>query len=411
MVEVAGTAVICGLMKFAAHAKDLRFSTNPTNHPAIIQTRNMRLAVVGLGGTGSAAARFLARAGHEVTAFEQFQLGHTRGSSHGESRIIRYTYPDEFHTRLMAEAYPLWEELQVEAGEELFVRCGGLLMGPPGHPRLTETRAALEAAGLGYEILSPAETAERFPAVRLEPAEVALFQEASGFLRSTSCVLANARLAREAGAQLRANTPVTGIRQEGEKVLVSTANGEERFDRAVVTAGPWIGQLLRNLGVPLTVEQRQVVYMGIERNVENFEPERLPIWIDAEALTYGFPSDGRVPGVKMASHVLGAPLDPDREDRPLDLENLEFVKAYAARRFPDLNQDVEMALACLYTMTPDENFIVDTVPGMPNVTLVSGCSGHGFKFTVLLGKIAATMATGGTYPHDLSPWALGRFTA
>jgi monomeric sarcosine oxidase len=369
----------------------------------------MHLAVIGLGGTGSATARFLAGAGHDVTAFEQFQLGHTRGSSHGESRIIRYTYPDAFHTRMMAEAYPLWAELQAQAGEELFVRCGGLLLGPPDHRDLLGTKTALEGAGLRYEILSPTEAARRFPAVHLGDGEVALFQEGSGFLRSTSCVLANARLAREAGAELRVNTAVEEIRQEGQKVVVTTAGGEERFDRAVVTAGAWMGRLLRNLGVPLTVEQRQVVYLGIERNPENFQPDRLPIWIDAEELTYGFPSDGRVPGVKLASHVLGASFDPNREDRPLIPEDLDVVKAYAERRFPDLNQNVQMATACLYTMTPDENFIVDTVPGMPNVTLVSGCSGHGFKFTVLLGKIAAMMTTGGRYPWDLSPWRLARF--
>jgi monomeric sarcosine oxidase len=374
---------------------------------------SLRIAVIGIGGTGSAALRHLAKAGHTAVGFEQFSLGHGYGSSHGESRIIRYTYPDRLYTVMMGDAYPLWAELEAEANEELFVRCGGLLLGSPDHPRLTQTVDALDEQGLAYEWLLPEPLAERFPAMRLEPGEGALFQKESGFLRSTRCVLANARLAQQYGAEIRQGVRVEEIRRlvDGTLTVRDTQSNESVFDRVIVTAGAWMGKLLMQLGMPLSVEQRQVLYMEIARNEAHFEPQSLPVWIDATAMTYGFPKDGVVPGIKMASHLLGASLDPDRQERIPDPAITQEMQAYARRRFPDVSGAVNLEVACLYTLTPDEHFILDQVPELPGVYLVSGCSGHGFKFTVLLGEIAARAVTGGEYPRDLSRFALSRFTS
>ncbi len=408
----------------------------------------MRIAVIGIGGTGSAAARFLASAGNEVVGFEQFRLGHERGSSHGESRIIRYTYPDPFYTQLMSEAYPLWAALEAEAGKELFVRCGGLYFGRADHRDLDAVAEALGVCGLPFEDLTPREVGARFPAFRLGPSERAIFQEASGFLRATRCVLANARLARARGATIREETAVRAVEpigggSRGVEVRIEgggaardaggaqdAAGGETlRFDAAIVTAGPWMGRLLARLGLPLTVTQQEIVYLRVARNAERFAPARFPVWIDAGALMYGIPMDGRVEGVKVGAHHLGAVVDPDGPPRAVEEAAVRAVAAYAAERFPDLAAEATHAQACLYTNTPDEDFIVDHVPGAPNIWLVSGCSGHGFKFTVLLGKIAAELATDGEVrgagtvspgagraaslgpPHsrDLARFALARF--
>jgi glycine/D-amino acid oxidase-like deaminating enzyme len=383
----------------------------------------MRIAVIGIGGTGSAAARFLASAGHEVVGFEQFRLGHERGSSHGESRIIRYTYPDPFYTRLMRDAYPLWAALEAEAREELFVRCGGLYFGRADHRDLDAVAEALGACGLPFEDLTPREVGARYPAFRLGPNERAIFQEASGFLRATRCVLANARLARARGATIHEETVVRAVEPiggggRGAEVRIERggavgaiegggavrgsggaragANGETlRFDAAIVTAGPWMGRLLARLGLPLTVTRQEIVYLRVARNAERFAPARFPVWIDAGALMYGIPMDGRVDGVKVGAHHLGAVVDPDRRPSAVEEAAVRRVAAYAAERFPDLAAEATHTQACLYTNTPDEDFIVDRVPGAPDIWLVSGCSGHGFKFTVLLGKIAAELATEG----------------
>ncbi|MCC2667852.1 MAG: Glycine/D-amino acid oxidase (deaminating) [Armatimonadetes bacterium] len=369
----------------------------------------MRVAVVGVGGTGSAALRFLAQAGHEAVGFEQFRAGHDRGSSHGESRIIRYTYPDLLYTQMMADAYPLWGELEEAAGEELFVRCGGLMFGPEGHPRLGATETVLAACRLPFERLTPERVSERFPAVRLEPGETAIFQRETGFLRASRCVLANVRLALEQGATLREETPVLGITSRKDEVLVETAAGTEAFDRLILTAGPWMGRLASSLSLPLCVTRQQVVYLHIARRPETFAPGIFPVWIDAGVRYYGFPSDGVISGVKLAAHQPGIEVDPDQVNRAVDETYIREAVRLATRRFPDLAPAITAANTCLYTSTPDEHFILDRLHGLPNVWLASGCSGHGFKFTVLLGKIAADLATGGAYGRDLSRFSATRF--
>ena len=374
-------------------------------------TSSMKVAVIGIGGTGSAAARFLARAGHEVVGFEQFTVGHVWGSSHGESRIIRYTYADEVYTRMMGEAYPLWRELEAEAGADLLARTGGLFFGAWGSPVVASAQAALDGARVPYERLDAAQARSRFPALRLADTEAALFQPDMGFLRATDCVRANARLARGWGADLREETPVRDVSQQGDKVVVTTEAGvSEVFDRAVVTAGPWMGRLLAALPLPLRVTRQEVVYLQPEAGRErDFEADRLPVWIDADANVYGFPSDGRIAGVKLASHALGQDADPDAPRRPPDEAYQQQMADYAAGRFAGLSRRVTHAQTCLYTNTPNEDFLIGPVPTMPLVWLVSGCSGHGFKFTVLLGRIAAEAATSGVMPPYLSRFALSAF--
>lgn len=369
----------------------------------------MKIAVIGIGGSGSAALRFLARAGHEAVGFEQFGIGHDRGSSHGHSRIIRRTYPDAFHTRMMARSYELWKELLDESGEDLFVRCGGLTFGPEGDWGVESTRLALEENGVAYEILSRDETAARFPALDIGHGARALFQADSGFLRATECVLAQARLAKAAGALLHEHAEVRHLQEQEDGVLVSTEGTTELFDAVVVTAGPWMGKLLAPLRLPLRTELRQVIYAGIARNAENFLPATLPVWIGESEEYYGFPSDGRLPGMKFAHHHAGMGFDPDRADRPLMDGLLEKAMRHIVQRFPDLSGEILSAQSCIYTLTPDERFILDFAPGSQRIVVCSGCSGHGFKFTILLGEIAARLATGKGREQGPAEWRAGRF--
>ncbi|MBC8137419.1 MAG: N-methyl-L-tryptophan oxidase [Fibrella sp.] len=370
----------------------------------------MKIAVVGVGGTGSAACRHLAKAGHIVVGYEQYRVGHTRGSSHGESRIIRHTYSDPLFTQMMGDAYPLWAALEEEAREELFVKCGGVLIAPQGHQDLRETLASIESVGLPFEELTADETRSRFPAFRLEPDEIALYQRDSGFLRATRCVQAQARIAEARGARIREETRVSEIVSRSGKPVVRTDCGDEEcFDGVIVTAGAWMGKLLHHLKLPLSVERRQVVYLKIARSPEHFTPERFPIWIDARTLYYGFPADGVVDGIKLASHIAGDMVDPDADRREPEANIVVEAAAIAARRFPDVSDQASFTQVCLYTNTVSEDFVMDYAPDLPNVYLVSGCSGHGFKFTVLLGKIAADRVTGGMYGRDLSRFALSCF--
>ena len=370
----------------------------------------MRVAVIGLGGTGSAAARFLAAAGHSVVAYEQFAVGHARGSSHGESRIIRKTYPDSFLTAMMIEAYDLWADLESAARAELFVRTGGLYFGPRDLAELHAVETALVEQSVPFSILSPADVASRFPAIRLASNEVAIHQSDSGFLRASRVVAANVALAKHHGAAVRENSPVVAIENRGASVVVTPENGTaETFDTAVITAGPWTQKMLAMESIPLRVSRQEIAYLALGANTDRFSPSRCPVWIDANTHHYGFPSDGQIAGIKIALHHPGPTFDPNEPDRPVDPAATAALVEYAARRLPDLAPRVVFSEGCLYTNTPDEQFVIDAAPGLRNVWVVTGCSGHGFKFTVLLGKIAAELATQSGPARDLSRFGLARF--
>jgi sarcosine oxidase len=369
-----------------------------------------RMAVLGAGGVGSAAARFLAREGHDVTVLEQFEPDHDRGSSHGTSRIIRKTYTDGFYTGLMGAAYPLWDELEREAGEPLFARTGGLFFGPAEHPELVAIRRALAENGVPFEELDPAACARRFPRLRLLPGESGVFEREAGFLRASACVRANLRLATAHGARVRARATVEGITPGAGGITLALAGGDTlSVDRLIVAAGPWTGRLLsRFVSLPFTVTRQTWCHFEPEGAVEEFSAERFPVWIDFATNFYGFPHDGQAPGVKVAWHERGTPTDPDRVDRELHESDREPLRRYRAEHLPGLSARVALEKVCLYTMTPDADFVVDHLPVEPRITLVGGLSGHGFKFTVLLGRIAAWMATDQRVPWELSRFSLAR---
>jgi monomeric sarcosine oxidase len=372
----------------------------------------MRIAIIGIGGTGSACARHLAKLGHDVLMLEQFTLDHDQGSSFGHSRIIRRTYPDLLYTRMMNQAYPLWEELERESGEPLFVKSGGVYFGREGHPDIDLVANALEQTKTPCESLGPREFNARFPGFRLLEGERAIFQADSGFLRASACVRAQVRLALEAGAHLVENCRVLEIEREVGLNVISERQGkrlEHAVDRVVVTAGPWIERLVPELAGKLHVTRQQYAYLRIARNADRFVPGRFPVWIDAGKASggemYGFPSDGRIEGIKFAAHIEGIAVDPDSVSRDVDETALGVLRAYAAQRMPDLSPEVAHAQTCLYTNTRDKDFVIGEQRGIVHV---SGCSGHGFKFTVLLGQIAAKLALGENPGLDLSRFSAGR---
>ncbi|CAF0963462.1 unnamed protein product [Adineta steineri] len=372
----------------------------------------MKIAVVGLGGTGSAALRFLACAGHQAIGYEQFHIGHENGSSHGESRIIRYTYPDLLYTQMMSDSYKLWSELEKEADEELFVRCGGLYFGDKNDEDVRITEQSLIDTNLPYDRLTAKQTQEKYPAFHLQSNEAAIYQKDSGFLRATRCVQANIRLAKTHGAIIHEETKVQGIYTKENKTFIQTSSGEEEYDRVIVTAGPWMNSLFENLNLPLTPTRQQIVYLNINDHEEYFQANgTFPVWIDATENLYGFPSDGQIVGIKLAYHHCGEAIkDLDAERAPVDENYLDEIRRYAKRRFPNLGTDVTYSQTCVYTNTPNHDFIIDQVPDQSNVFLVSGCSGHGFKFTVLLGKIISMLATDDNgYERDLTRFKISSF--
>jgi sarcosine oxidase len=365
--------------------------------------------VLGMGVMGSATAYHLARDGKRVLGLEQFERDHRMGSSYGESRIIRYAYDHPIYIEMAKAAYPMWHALQEESGRELMVHTGGLDFGPADYPSLVATRDNLAGANIPYEWLSPAEVAERFPQFVLSDDMRAVYQPDAASLLASRCVIAQVELAQKHGAVIHFNTPVIRIEPQHESVRVHTAAGAYEARSLVVTAGAWAGKVLSTTGLVLPVQPtREEIVFFDPPETALFQPEHFPVFIShGDTYHYGLPNvDGN--GVKVGIHKRNEPVDPDTCKRTADDEYIQHMRGFMQTYIPRGVGRVNEARICLYTMTPDEHFIIDRHPAYPHIVLGAGFSGHGFKFGPLIGRILADLATHGTTSSDTSLFAANR---
>ena len=369
------------------------------------------VAVIGLGATGSAALHQLAKRGLRVVGFEQFAPGHDRGSSHGETRIIRLGYFEHpSYVPLVRAAIPLWRALERESGQALLHVTGILEMGAPDGTLVAGTLRAAQAHGLAHEVLDAANVMGRFPAFRLPPHFVGVFQPEGGILAAELAIQAQLALAAAAGAEVRTNETVRAIEPTAAGVRVITERDAIDAGQVVVAAGPWVKQLLPDLSVPLRVT-RQVVGWFEPAEAALLARERCPVYLieNDAGVFYGFPA-GPKPGVKFAKHHHGdETVDPAGPARPVDDADVALLRAALAAHVPAANGRLVEAQTCRYTMTPDGDFILDRLPGAPAILVASPCSGHGFKFAPVIGDILADLATRGATRHDTSRFRLARF--
>jgi sarcosine oxidase len=351
--------------------------------------------VVGAGATGSAAARALGARGVPAVLLEQFGPGHGRGSSHGATRIFRLSYPDPCYVELAVRARAAWARLQADTGEELLVTTGGLDAGPGAEA----CGSALAACGVGHAWLTAAQVADRFGGIAPRPGERMLFQPGSGVCLAGRTVAALQRLARGDGVQLRAGTRVLSIDATGDRAVLRTTAGEICARAAIVAAGPWSQALLA--GALTRAPQLRVTL----QQVHYFAPHggaawpTLIEWPQAGPAWYAVPMAGGAPGVKVASHERGRTVDPcDGPFTGIDPAAQDRAAAFARQRLPGLDPVAVAAETCLYTMTADEDFVLDR---MGPVVIGAACSGHAFKFAPLLGEVLADLALGGDprLPH------------
>jgi sarcosine oxidase len=369
------------------------------------------VAVIGLGATGSAALHHLARRGLRVVGIEQFAPGHDRGSSHGETRIIRLGYFEHpSYVPLVRAAIPLWHALERESGKALLHVTGILEMGAPDSTLVAGTLRSAQTHRLPHEVLDAAGLARRFPAFRLPPHFVGVFQPDGGILAADPAVEAQLALARAAGAEVRTNETVRAIEPTAGGVRVVTDRGSIAAGQAVVAAGPWVKQLLPDLPVPIRVT-RQVVGWFAPSDPAMFARGRCPVFMveNQDGIFYGFPL-GPQPGVKFAKHHhADAAIDPSGHPMPMEPADEAMLRPALAAHVPAANGALLAAQTCRYTMTPDGDFILDRVPGAPAVIVASPCSGHGFKFAPVVGDIIADLATRDATRHDISRFRLARF--
>ena len=369
--------------------------------------------VVGVGGMGSATAYHLARRGAQVLGLERYDIPHAMGSSHGVNRIIRMAYfEDPSYVPLLSRSYELWRHLEEVSGERLLVITGGIDAAPKDHRVFIGSLESCRRHGLDHEVLDAGEVGRRFPGYRLPEAHMAVFQPDGGYVMSERCIVAHVDAALAHGAEVHGREQVVGWEPLGDGVRVTTDRGEYTADRMVVTAGAWTMGLIDPL-VGLATPERQVLGWFQPKRPELFSPERFPIFnleVD-EGHFYGFPVE-TIPGFKIGLyHHLEEDVDPDTMDREPNAADEAALRVAVDRYFPDASGPVLTLKTCLFTNSPDEHFILDTHPELSQVVIGAGFSGHGFKFSAVVGEILADLALEGTTTHDISILRMGRFQA
>lgn len=387
------------------------YDIEPKPEPELPATGHYDVIVAGCGAVGSAAAYRLAKRGARVLAVDRFEPGHDRGSSHGETRIIRLAYaehPD--YVPLLRRAYELWAELERESGERLYVETGLLEVGRRDGGFLRSIRTSAREHDLAIEELEADDVQRRFPLFRPGPGDASIFEARAGYLLVERCVRAQVAAAVRAGAELRTGVEVARWSPEGTRIEVKlrTSSGDETVsaDRLVVTGGAWAAELLADLGLALHVLRKPVFWLGPVAETATVAP--VFIYDTDWGSFYGSPSlDGE--SMKVAEHSGGErvanPLTVDRVQRP---EDLARVEAFRAAHLPTLGPEVRRHEVCLYTMTPDGHFIIDRHPRHENVVFAAGLSGHGFKFAPVLGEVLAGLALDGRTSHPVDFLGLGR---
>jgi sarcosine oxidase len=374
------------------------------------------IIVIGLGAMGSATALQLAARGHHVIGFDQFTPPHRYGSSHGQTRIIRQSYwEDPRYVPLLLRAYELWRRLEVDAGESLMHITGGLMIGRGGGDLVARSTVSAERFALPHEVLSAAQIRRLYPVFAIDDDWVALWERNAGYLHPEACVAQQLQQSALAGAELHFNEPVmkwNALPSGG--VSVRTVRETYTGDHLVITAGPWAPQILRELNLPLIIT-RQVVYrFEPTGSIDLFRRDRMPVYVremeKSQPLLYGFPLTGPdSEGVKVGLHGSNEFCTPDTVDREIRPEDERVIRERLAEALPLLAGRLLHAETCLYTMTPDEHFVIDKHPGFSQVTLAAGFSGHGFKFASVLGEVLAELATDKKPAYDLALFSLRRF--
>ncbi len=377
----------------------------------------MEVIVIGLGAMGSAAAQHLAERGYRVRGFDQYLPPHTHGSSHGLTRIFRQAYfEDHRYVPLLVRSFELWKKLERDTGTHLLHLPGALVIGPRDGQLVKRSAESAGQFNLPYQLLNATELKQRYPSFNVRPDTCALLEANAGYLLPEACVEQQLRQAARAGAQLHTNEAVLDWHagQGGSGVSVRTATGTYTADHLVVTAGPWAPQLLAGLGLPMRVTRQVLYWFEPKESIEHFREERFPVYVIEEEgdckPIYGFPLTGPVSeGVKVALHGSDEVCTPDSICRDIRASDEYSIRDRLAETLPGLAGRLLHAETCLYTMTPDEHFLLGAHPHHPAVTIAAGFSGHGFKFAPVIGEVIAEMVSKGSAALGLDLFSLDRF--
>ncbi len=381
--------------------------------------------ILGLGAMGSAALYQLARKGKKVLGLDQFSPPHPLGSTHGDTRITRQAIGEgPEYVPLTLRSYELWRDIERQTGQDLLTITGGLIMASQSiqdsmHGAESFLRATIATAkqyNIEHTLLDADQIRQRFPQFQLVGDELGYYERDAGFLRPERCIQAQLALAERFGAAIQTNERALEYQPDttNSSVTVRTTRGRYTAEKVVITTGPWIGSLLEATYARCFTIYRQALYwFGIKGTVEPFLIGRFPIfiWARPKGLIYGFPAiDGPAGGVKVATEDYTKDTTPDTVERAISAQEIqEMYTRHVASALPALSDTCIKAVVCLYTVTPDQGFVLDTHPQHPQVIIASPCSGHGFKHSAAIGEALAELVIAGKSQFDLSRFSLRRF--
>lgn len=366
------------------------------------------VAIIGLGAMGSAAAFHLSRRGAKVIGFDRETPPHTLGSTHGRSRIIREAYFEHpLYVPLVQRAYELWDELERQSGRRLFVRTGGLMCGPEAGVLVKGSLRSARTHALPHEVLDAPAIRRRFPALAPQDDWIGVLEPRAGLLLPEDCVAAHLELARALGADLVTGETVEAFDTATAGVRLQTVTREIHARRLLITAGAWLPEFVPDLPVALEVERQMLHWFSPARDPESCRGEHCPLALwewEPDRLFATFPDIGD--GVKCGIHHEGERVTPATVRRTTSPAEDAEVRALLARVMPPAAGRQVESRVCLYTNTLDHHFLIDHLPGHPNVVIGSPCSGHGFKFASAIGEVLADLALEGRSRFDLSLFSM-----
>jgi sarcosine oxidase len=376
--------------------------------------KSFDVAVLGVGGMGSAACYRLAEAGLRVLGIDRFSIPNTRGSSHGATRILRLgLHESAKYVPLVLRAVELWDELGARSGQQIFHRVGSLDISLPDAAIFEGSLRSCRACDIEHEVLDDDEIHARHPAIRPAPGMQGVFQPGSGFVVPEAAISAHVNLALGAGAEIHGHERVLGWEKRSGAYVVQTDHGRYEAGQLLITAGAWIGNLLAAQGMPVAAERCVLGWFAPARNFSSFSEDRLPVWIvDSERTGhfYGFPVHG-VPGFKLGRlrEIPSPAVDPDLPRREPDREDEADFRDFIREIFPDADGPVLSMETCFFENTPDRSPIIDRLPGEDGIWVIGGFSGHGFKYASAIGEVACDLVRKGESSFDLTPFRAGRF--
>ena len=361
--------------------------------------------VIGVGSMGSATSYYLAKRGYKVLGLEQFDISHEFGSHAGQSRIIRKAYFEHpGYVPLLERAYENWEALEWETGKQVYYKTGLLYAGNPNNEMIKGVERSAGLYNIDLDQMNIAAAADQFPQFKFPDDFEILFEPEAGFITPEKAIRLYASQAKKNGAAIHSNEKVIDWKKDKNIILLKTDKQTYQCDKLIITAGAWAGKMIPGLADKIKVTRQFVAWIKT-KNDDQFELNKFPCWMisddEKHGCYYGFPlldteKFGEPAGLKLAHHFPNEVTDPDKVDRLTTEKDIQNLNYCLNKYLPGVFDSILHTKICLYANSPDENFIIDKLPGYEeNVSIACGFSGHGFKFASVVGEILADLAIEG----------------